>query len=100
MNKVFKCILPIAIIVTSVLLFFVVRQNIQTTKCAINEVLAQGEDVSQNHSLDVVWCTGGVWKMKPGCCFGSGDCDITNPCGSVGYTCDGTIVYMEKPANQ
>lgn len=100
MKKAFKFILSIAIFATSVLFFIAVKQNIQTKKSIVTEALAEGEEGNQNHSLDVVWCTGGVWRMKPGCCFGSGDCDITNPCGSSGYTCDGNIVYLEKPTRQ
>lgn len=45
---------------------------------------AQGSRHSQ-----AVWCGGGGWVVKAGCCYGYESCYIMDPCRGRSFSCDG-----------
>ena len=40
-----------------------------------------------------VWCAGGGWVVRAGCCYGSESCTNMNPCGGKSFSCDGNSWY-------
>ena len=74
--------LSIYAIVKSTMLMELVYSDLEALSYSNEQPGPQGERHPQ-----AVWCGGGGWVIKPGCCYGSENCDNMDPCNGQSFKC-------------
>lgn len=93
--------LSVFVIITVLASFFIAFKTVQKSKTLMSINQEGIEALSYSNELpgpqgqrqpQAVWCCGGGWTIREGCCYGGTTCSDIG-CSTVCFSCDGNTWY-------